>query len=167
MIAQPDLFGDDDAAETRRYQDALTCLADACPTALELLIGVRKEDRGEIRQGKSGDWAYSSRREGFYFERVETWGGWCARPCGLITWSELDELTAADPRVAQIRAWSDSLTVIDAWKGRYRPYEMWPNPETWHPSHIQADHDRPGWSGRLHAWQQTIAVYRDAAATLR
>ena len=165
-VEQPDLFGEDDAAETRRYYDALTCLADAYPNALEVLIGDRRPDTGETRARMTNPWAYWSDRAGYRFERVATWGGWYSRPRHMITWTELDQLVGHDPRIKEIRAWSQALTALDAWKDRYRPCELEPNPEMFHPSHAQTDHDRPGWPARLHAWQQTIAVYTEARAAI-
>ena len=161
-ITQPDLFGEVDAAHQARLRDALTCLIESVPDALNLVLGVRRLDRGEIKVGKGGRWAYSSRRPGLWFEGVGTWGGWYSRPRDLLTWDELDDLVAADPRVEQVREWSESLTAIDAWKDRYRPFELWPNAERWHPSWIAGDHSRPGWDERINAWAAVLDVLRDA-----
>ena len=174
---QLDLFGEVEAAEdaarhadTRRRRDALTCLIDAHPTTLDLLLGDRRLDRGEIRQGMSGDWCYSVRATGFHFadrtEHCRGGGGWYRRPAHRLDWDELDAI-AADPRVDEIRAWADSLTAIDRWKDRYRPHEMWPHPDSWHPSYIDGDHERPGWPARHAAWLLTLTVLADAREAIR
>lgn len=170
LPAQPDLFGDDDATATQRLRDGLTVLADVYPNALEILCGDRRPSGGEIKTSASGPWAYSVRRDGFYYQDRASWsaaaGAWHRCPTNLLAWDELDTLTAHDPRIVGIRAWSNSLTAIDTWKDRSRPHELWPNPEGWHPSYIESDHARPGWPQRLDAWRTTIAVYVDARSAL-
>ena len=177
MTLQLDLFGEIEAAENaaeraerERLRDALTCLIEAHPRTLELLLGDYRVDTGEIRQGVSGGWAYSCRRNGFWFQDRASWGaqpgGWYHRPAHRLAWDELDAIAAADPGVAQVRAWSTDLTAIDAWKDRYRPFELWPNPDRWPPSYITSDHERPGWAERHAAWTATIAICTDARAGL-
>ena len=172
-MTQPDLFGELDAAEALAAsaalglkRDALTMLIDSHPNTLDLLIGTRRRDTGEIKQGKSGNWAYSVRNPGIYFEREDTWGGWYARPAHLLTWDNFDALVADDPRLDAVRAWASSLTAVDAWKDRYRPFELWPDPERWHPSYIEGDHARPGWESRKAAWDTVLTVLRDAREAL-
>ena len=170
---QYDLFGEVQAAEnadTQRRRDALTCLIEAHPNALELLLGDRRPDTGEIKQGLSGGWAYSRRKDGLYFEDQETWGraagAWYRRPAHRFGWDELDAIAAADPRVEEIRAWATSLTQPDAWRDRTRPFELWPV-SSWHPSWIKGNHERAGWPERLAAWTLTLAVLRDAREAIR
>lgn len=162
LLAQPDLFGEDDAAHGTRLADAYTCLIEACPGTCEIVIGVRRLDQGDIKVGKSGRWAYSLRSPGMHFEHTSTWGGWYSKPRNLLTWDELDEAIARDPRIDEVRAWSDSLTAVDAWRDRTRPFELWPDPGSWHPSYIAGDHARPGWAARLAAWVTVLDVLRDA-----
>ena len=162
LVEQPDLFGDTDRADRARFTDGLVCLAESEPKALEILIGIRTPDRGQCKAGKSGRWAYRATSAGFRFELVETWGGWDHSPRGLLLWSELDALTSDDSRLDEIRAWAGTLTEPDAWKDLYRPHELWPDPETWHPSYIEGDHDRAGWADRRRAWDMALEVLTDA-----
>lgn len=170
MTLQLDLFGEIEADEIRRYRDALTCLAYAHPSTLEILIGNRRPDTGEVKQGLSGDWAYSVRRDGFFFQDRAAWGAaagaWYRKPADHMTWTELHQLIDDDPHLDEIRTWSESLTAIDAWRDRGRPFELWPNPERWHPSYISGDHERLGWVERLDAWQMAIAICTDAREAL-
>lgn len=156
-MTQPDLLGDFDTT----VRDALHVLAHYHPRTLELLIGDRRPDGGEVKAGLNHPWAYSVRREGLYIEHETTWGGWYAKPRHFMPWPELDRLTASDPRLDDVRAWSESLTAIDAWKDRYRPHELDAN--LWHPQYITTDHARPGWPERLHTWEIVIAICNDAA----
>ena len=173
---QLDLFGEVEAAETAaakaeraRLVDGLTCLRDGPSRTPELLIGPRRDGlmhHGEVKASKSGKWAYAPRPQGLRFERVTTWGGWGAHPAHWLHWDELDVQVGEDPRLAEIRAWSESLTDIDAWKDRTRPYELWPDPGSWHPSYIAGDHERRGWAERLHAWTLTLGVLTDVIAQI-
>ena len=174
---QLDLFGDVERAEhaaeradRERRRDALTCLIEAYPRTLELLLGDRRSEGGEVKQGISGSWAYSARASGFWFQDRASWsaqlGAWYQRPRRRFGWAELDAVAAADPRVDQVRAWAESLTAADSWKDRYRPFELWPHPETWHPSYIVSDHERPGWAERRAAWDLVLAVLADAREEL-
>ena len=147
-----------------RVRDALVCLAEAPYDSLAILIGTRPPDTGEIKASASGDWAYRKTRHAFLYESRDTWGGWYARPCHEVTWEELDAAVAGDPRVDEVRSWSESLTAVDAWRDRMRPHRLTPLPGDWHPSYHEEDETRPGWPARLHAWEQTIALLRDAAA---
>ena len=172
---QLDLFGEVEAAEhaaeradRERRRDALTCLIEAHPRTLELLLGDLRHEGGEIKQGVSGGWAYSVRANGFWFQDRDEWsrgGGWYQRPKSRFSWDERAAI-AADPRVEQVRAWSAALTAPDSWKDRYRPFELWPHPETWHPSYITSDHERPGWVERRAAWDLVLAVLTDAREEL-
>ena len=173
MTLQLDLFGEVERAEqdavvadAARRHDALTCLTEAHPDTLNLLLGNRRLDTGEIKQGCSGNWAYSVRSTGFWFQDRATWGAtagaWYRKPVHHFAWAELDAIAAADPRVDEIRAWADSLTAIDRWKDLTRPFELWPNPERWHPSYIKSDHTRPGWDARIHTWHLALTVLTDA-----
>lgn len=146
-----------------RIRDGPICLAEAPFDSLQILIGVRPVDTGEIKARASGDWAYRTVRDAFLYEDRATWGGWYAKPRHHITWDELDGLTAADPRVPEIRAWSESLTAVDAWRDRTRPFRLTPGADEWHPHYHEGDVDRPGWDARLRAWEQAVAVLRDAA----
>lgn len=166
---QPDLFGEIDAADFHRKHLALRVLAEAHRLALEILIGTRPLNRGEIKQNANGPYAYSSRPDGFYVEDRHEWshrGGWSIKPAHRVTWDELADLTAGDPRLPEIRAWAERQTRPDSWRSLRRPFELDVDGHTWHPSYVEADHEDPGWPERLHAWKQTIAVYQDAAARL-
>ncbi|WP_053203807.1 hypothetical protein [Jiangella muralis] len=161
---QLDLFGEVLTSETRRVVDGLACLRDAHPRALDLMLGERRPDTGEIKVGASGPWAYSVRRAGFYFEDRGGWGGWYARPAHLLTWSELDALVGGDARLLEVRAWSESLHGVGGRNDRMRPHELWPDPGGWHPSYIEGDHERPGWDERITAWRTVLAILDDAIA---
>ena len=88
------------------------------------------------------------------------------RPAHHTPWEDIDALIGTDPRLAEVRAWADSLTAQDKWRDLYRPFELWPDPEDWHPSYIASDHERPGWAERLHAWRLAIAICLDARSAL-
>lgn len=167
---QLDLFGQVEATEqaaaadsVRRQIDALTCLRDSVPDALHVLVHLdywrRADDRG--CPGNSGEWAYRIGRAGMDFVRKGTAGGW-DRGRALIAWDELRDLLAGHPLRGQVVAWSESLTHPDAWRDRGRPFELWPHPETWHPSYIEGDHTRAGWDDRRHAWAVTQLIYTSA-----
>lgn len=147
-----------------RVRDALVCLAEAPYDSLMVILGTREPDTGEIKASASGDWAYRKTRHAFHYELTDTWGGWYARPRNAITWDELDQAIADDPRVDEIRGWSESLTAVDAWRDRMRPHRLTTSADQWHPHYPEEDEARPGWPARLHAWESTIALLRDAAA---
>lgn len=158
--AQLDLFGDLDA-DTARRVDALICIRDEIPQAMEIVIHLAdwriREDRSP---GRPGNWLYTIRRDGID-----------ARRCGTtlwqhISWAELADLVGDDPRRPGLIAWSQSLTAADAWKDRLRPHELWPEPEKWHPSCFELDHQRDGWEQRIAAWRDLYALLDDAIARL-
>lgn len=174
--AQLDLFGGLDA-DTARKVDALTCIRDAIPQAMEMVIHLAywwPHDRRNI--GAGGGWADSIRRDGLHFERADDWWGrayargepfgWNRTPAHLLTWPELADLTGDDPRRPGLITWSQSLTAIDAWKDRMRPYELWPESASCNPSYIKGDHERPGWGQRIAAWRGLYALLDDAIARL-
>lgn len=161
------------AADIQRSIDALTCLREAMPEALEIVVHLaywRPVDNREV--GACGDWAYSLRQKGLCFERVDDWWngarsrgetwGWDRTPAGLVTWTELAEHVGGDSRRPGLVAWSRSLTVPDAWRDRARPHELWPNPGQWNPGYITSDHARPGWDQRIAAWRTLFAILDDA-----
>lgn len=159
---QLDLFGEVLTAETGLRVDAMTCLRDAVPGALRTVLGDLVFHRGEVAAGMSGAWAYAVRQDGFYFEGVDTWGGWYARPRYMITWAELDALVGADPRLAEVEAWAAQQREPGLWRNLSRPYELWPDPDDWHPSYITGDHERPGWDERIAAWRTVLTILDDA-----
>lgn len=171
---QLDLFGEVEASHTRRLVAALTCLRDVVPDAMYVVVLLAQWKRTEDRSiGASGDWAYSIRNTGLRYERAgdwwagarergETWG-WSRTPAGLVTWPELAELIGHDPRRPAVVDWFNGLTAPDRWRDIYRPFELWPKPETWHPDYIAGDHERPGWDARSAAWRELQAILTDAA----
>lgn len=165
---QLDLFGEVLAAEyateqadTERLTTGLRVLSDEHPRSLELLIGARTPDTGHVKAGKGHRYAYRVKQHAFLFEPIETWGGWDAAPRHQITWDELDELLAGDPRIDELRVWTEMLTAPDAWRDLGRPHELWADPR-WHPSYIDNDHARPGWEQRLTAWHTVFSILTDA-----
>lgn len=148
--------------DAERISGALTVLRDAHPRALEIVAGERRPDTGEVKCGLVHPWAYSVRKDGFYFEHESTWGGWYSKPRHLLTWTDLDAVLAGDPRVQQVRAWSHRLRAVDAWKDRSRPFELWPDPDGWHPSYIDGDHARRGWRTRIEVWRMVLSILTDA-----
>lgn len=176
-MQQLDLFAPADVpADARRLVDGLTCLRDAVPEAMDVVLLLeygRPIDERSI--GASGEWAYSIRREGMRYEHKRTWWdeprsqgkphGWSRTPAHRITWAELADLLGGDPRRAELIAWADSLGEL-AWKERTRPHELWPNPGHWHPSYIKHDHEHPGWDRRIAAWRTLQAILTDAIARL-
>ncbi|GAA1333837.1 hypothetical protein GCM10009592_28450 [Brachybacterium rhamnosum] len=147
-----------------RIRDGLICLAEGPFWTLEAILGTRPPCTGEVKASMSRPWAYQKTRHAFHYESVDTWGGWYAHPRNAITWDELDKAIAEDPRLPEIRAWSESLTAVDAWRDRMRPHRLTTSADQWHPSYHESDETRPGWAARLHAWESTIALLRDAAA---
>lgn len=171
---QLDLFGEVEASHTRRLVDALVCLRDAVPEAMYVVVHLCQWKRPEDRSiGKSGDWAYTIRNAGLRYEHVDDWGrgayergetwGWSRTPVRLVTWAELSELVGGDPRRQTLVDWFHNLTEPDRWRDIYRPFELWPHPETWHPDYIAGDHERPGWDARSGAWRELQAILTDAA----
>lgn len=156
MTAQYDLFGELEATETLRHNEALTCLRDSLPTALHAVTALTNWTgrSGGHNPGMAGDWAYAIDDPGIRYEHVSTWGpagGWSRTPAHLLTWDQLAALVTPDPRHADLVAWAQP----DAEGLRpplHRPYELWPDPEGWHPSYIEGDRADPEWPARLHAW---------------
>lgn len=171
---QLDLFGEVEAAEQaatdrahRRQIDALTCLRDVVPEALEVLVHLDywrlKDDCGG--PGNSGEWSYRIRKAGMDFVRHGTAGGW-DRGRDLITWDELRALLVDHPLRDQVVTWSESLTHPDAWRDRGRPFELWPHPERWHSDYIRGDHARAGWEDRRHTWGVVQTIYASTITRL-
>lgn len=176
---QLDLFGAVEAAEQKhvtarqnRFRDALVCLRDVVPTALEIVVELAYQSPTDTRSPcASGEWAYCVCRAGLRFEdarewwtgareRDETWG-WDRTPAQLLPWHELAVLVGDDPRRAEIAAWMNSLP-MPRWKLLYRPFELYPDPDRWHPGYIQGDHVHEQWPARRRAWQLTLDVLNDA-----
>ncbi len=150
--------------------DALTCIRDVMPEALEIVWRLEYwKLRDEKGSRASGPWAYQTTIAGVRFQsRVEkpAAGFWETWPANLVTWDQLRTLIGNDPRRAEISAWAESLTTPDRWKDWYRPYELWHEADGWHPSYIENDHARAGWAERLHAWQTTQQILTDAIKAL-
>lgn len=150
---QLDLFAPDLNPDAGRLVDALTCIRDAVPEAMDMLIhlthGRARDERGI---GMSGDWAYSVRRNGFHY-------GWNRTLTAHATWQELDSLLGNHPLRPRVLAWAAGLP-DPSWRDRIRPHELWPNPGQWNPGYITNDHERPGWAQRIAAWAdlQTICT---------
>lgn len=165
------------ARQVERLQplrDALTCLRDAVPEALEVvvLLGYRHEKDTRAARA-SGPWAYCVSRDGLRHEPRDEWSnptdggprGWSRTPAHLTTWEELAALVGADPRRADLVAWAEGLTAPDRWRDLFRPHELWPNPEQWHPGYIEGDHERPGWGERITAWRTLQSILTTALET--
>lgn len=171
----PDVAAQRSYARNLPLTQALTCLRDAVPSALEVVSDLAYNRRTDDRSpSASGDWAYIVCRAGLRHEPRSHWSqptdggraGWNRTPANLTTWSELAALLGDDPRRAELTAWTASLTAPDRWRDITRPRELWPNPEEWHPSTIEGDHTRPGWEARIHAWRTVQAILDDAIAAL-
>lgn len=171
---QLDLFGQD--TEARRLIDGLTCLRDAEPDAMYVVVHLAYWLRDDVRRiGASGDWAYSIRRDGLRFEHEDDWWrgawsrgeryGWNRTPAHRITWAELAEQIGDDPRRAELITWAQSLAQ-PAWSQMARPHELWPNPGQWHPDYITGDHQHPGWDQRHTAWCTLRTILTDAITRL-
>ena len=178
-MTQLDLFGAVIAAERRqldaerqRHRDALSCLRDVVPTALENIVELAYRNPTDTRSPcASGDWAYCVCRAGLRFEnagewwsgahsRGETWG-WDRTPAQLVAWQELAALVGDDPRRTEIAAWMNSLP-MPRWRLLHRPFELYPEPGGWHPSYIEGDHRHEQWPARRHAWQLVLDLLGDA-----
>lgn len=176
---QLDLFGavlaaaqQQTQAERQRQVDALTCLRDAVPTALECVVDLRYTAPIDTRAPKkSRDWAYCVCRAGLRFESVDEWSrgarergeryGWDRTPAHLLTWAELTALVGQDPRRTEVAAWAAALAE-PRWRALYRPHELWPDPGGWNLSYLCHDHLDAGWTGRLRAWQLVLDLLSDA-----
>lgn len=163
MTLFDDLFIPDHANTAAR---GLRCLRDAVPDALEVVLHLEWwKARDERHPGASGEWAYLVCAAGMHFgsrHSNDEWAGWEHKPKYLVTWAELQSLLEADPRREEVAAWAESLPTPN-WKGLYRPYELWPNPEEWHPSYIESDRERSGYPERIHAWRLVQAILTDVA----
>ncbi|WP_043736008.1 hypothetical protein [Nocardia asiatica] len=168
-MTQLDLFGEVLAAERQqlaagrqRSVEALTCLRDSVPTALEVVATLRYQRTHDTTTPcAGGDWAYCVCKRGLRFQAITEWQGWNHLPAHLLTWDELAALVGNDPRRAEITAWMDALPQ-PRWQPLSRPHELWPNPEQWHPDRITSDHRHPRWPARLRAWQLTLELLTDA-----
>jgi hypothetical protein len=174
-MTQLDLFGQVLADETQRYVNALTCLRDAVPNALEVVAQLQYEQPDDSRSPHAnGDWAYCVCRAGVRFERVDDWWsgarargetwGWNRTPAHLVTWEELATLIGQDRRRDDVIAWVGSLPEPQwgQWRLLTRPHELGPDPDTWHPSYKDHDHADPQWPGRWRAWQLVLDLLGDA-----
>lgn len=171
-MTQLDLFDEVVSGEQQHRVDALTCLRDEVPEALEVVTELRYRRAQDTRSPRCGSrWAYCVCRAGLRFEaesewwsgardRGETWG-WNRTPAHLITWGELGDLVGADPRRDEITAWVDSLPQ-PRWQLLVRPHELWPNPDQWNLSYLCRDHVDLQWTNRRHAWQLVIDLLNDA-----
>lgn len=176
MTTQLDLFGEIETAETRRYVDALTCLRDAVPEALQAVVELSWwRERDKRNPAAAGEWAYIVCRAGLRHEREDDWWrgaqlrgeqfGWNRTPADLTTWDELAGLVGDDPRRGAVVAWAESLTE-PRWRDLTRPKQLWPQPEQWHPDHIANELKRPGWAERFDAWRTTLRILDDAITAL-
>ena len=66
-------------------------------------------------------------------------------------------------RLDDLIDWHESLPQPN-WQETYRPHELWPEPEGWHPSYLDHDHERPGWEARKAAWNTLRTILTDAIA---
>lgn len=176
---QLDLFGEVEATEHRRRRDALTCLRDAVPEALEVVVDLRFTQSHDRRNPSAcGDWAYCVCRAGLRVEAADDWWrgarergeawGWNRTPVHLVTWAELTGVIGQDPRRAEIARWVAGLPdVPDRWRWLTRPHELWPDPGGWHTSRLCRDHVDAQWPGRRHAWQLVLDLLTDAIGPLR
>lgn len=175
-LDQPDLFGGcepgRDTERRRRLGDALTCLRDEVPDALQVVVGLAYWRERDNRSAHAGErWAYCVCRAGVLHEPADRWWrteidgrrGWDRLPAEITTWDELSEVFGDDPRRAEVAAWAGSLTAVDRWQDLSRPFELWTKPEQWHPDYIRCDHERPGWDQRIAAWRMVLAILDDAA----
>lgn len=148
-------------AVEQRYYDALTCLRDAVPEALEVVIRLCDWKSADKRgAGASGRWCYTVANRGVYFDTRDRWNPE-ARPEHLVTWNELTDLLADHPLRPGVIAWAEALAELDSWKDRFRPYELWPDPHRWHPSYIESDRSRPGYEARMQAWADCYQILTD------
>lgn len=171
---QLDLFGTVLSAEQQRHRDALVCLRDSMPDALEVVVDLRRTDPHDTRSPRAGgEWAYCVSRAGVRVERADEWwagvdggpSGWDRTPRHLVSWAELSDLIGADPRRAEVAAWVDTLPEL-RWRLLMRPHELWPNPGGWHIRYFCHDHVHEQWTARRRAWQLVLDLLDDAIATL-
>ncbi|GAA0645818.1 hypothetical protein GCM10010174_81070 [Kutzneria viridogrisea] len=171
-MTQLDLFGEVLSAERQRHYDALVCLRDAMPDALELVVALRRQQPRDTRSPRAGGgWAYCVSHAGLRVEAADQWSagarergetwGWDRTPAHLVTWDELTALIGQDPRRAEIAAWANSLPE-PRWRLLARPHELWPDPEGWHLSYLCHDHVHEQWPRRRRAWQLLLDLLTDA-----
>jgi hypothetical protein len=163
---QLDLFAADTG--TRRLVDGLTALRDVVPEALEAVVNLGDRGPDDRQVGRSGAWWYAARRDGLHFAGLDEQlrgRGWPSTLPRRITWAELAEQLADDPRRAELLSWAQSLPMPN-WRELIRPFELWPDPDSWHPDYITGDHERPGWDERITAWTTLQAILTDAITRL-
>lgn len=142
---------------TERFWEVLKCMRDAMPEAMRFMIDLwAPPDHGPMM---SGVWSYKwSAKQVFARQRVP------GAEFQSITWDEFAEAVRDHPKRSAIIEWEQSISVPDKWRELTRPHELWPNPETWNPSYIEADHERLGWDKRFDAWKTLQRILNDALA---
>jgi hypothetical protein len=166
-----DLAPQQPSARQQLRRDALLCLRDAIPEALQLVVELRNPDRVDHRSPRaSGDWAYCTPNAGLRVEDRSVWWagapgqprGWDRIPAGLVTWDQLAALIGDDPRRTEVSAWA--ATVPDPrWRVLQRPFELWPDAGGWNLRYFCRDHVNQHWAGRRRAWQLVLELLGDAA----
>lgn len=156
------------AADRHRKAEGLRVLRDYVPEAFEII------EHFEAARGQGSSWgiggtsgdefrcAYRWTDRGFEWTSSVSRGGDGQR----ITWAELRELVEDDALRHRAIEWSRSLTEVDAWRDRYRPFGLWPHPEMWHPSYFERDRARAGFAERMKAWRQIRGALSTAIAAL-
>lgn len=171
-MTQLDLFGEVVSAEHQWDIDALICLRDAVPEALQVVVELRHRRAKDTRSPRaSGNWAYCVSAAGLRFEAADDWWnsarhrgeawGWNRTPAHLLTWDALIALIGHDPRRADLAAWMDTLP-HPRWQTLLRPHELGPDPGNWHTSHFCRDHLDIRWPARRRAWQLVLDLLGDA-----
>lgn len=155
------------AADRARKAEALLVLRDFVPEAFEVIEhfeAARMRDSWGIGNLPEDEFRCSYRwtDRGFEWTSNVSNGGDRQR----ITWTELRELVEDDALRHRAIEWSRSLTAVDAWRDRYRPFELWPHPEMWHPTYFERDRAREGYAERMKAWSQMRGVLSTAIAVL-
>ncbi|GAA2238788.1 hypothetical protein GCM10010401_08840 [Rarobacter faecitabidus] len=170
----PEIAAERHEARNRPLRAAVECLRDSIPEALELVLYLENRSGRDSRAPRSsGNWAYAVGDAGLRHESWEHWArptdggksGWNRTPKNLTTWAQLRDVLGDDPRRNDLTEWADSLPE-PKWKDLYRPHELWPHPETWHPSYIEGDRSRPGWAQRITAWRTCQVMLSDAMEAL-
>lgn len=142
--------------------DALTCLRDVVPEALEIVVQLANPRQHDDRMPSAcGDWAWCVSDRGLWTQRAEEWwqqdNAWGKRPKHLLPWADLAELIEADPRRAEVTAWAGTLT-FPCWRELSRPKEIGARPGEWHISYLCRDHVDDAWPGRRRAWQLVLDI---------
>lgn len=173
MTLQLDVFGEVAADYDRHRRDALECLHQAVPDALEVLVHLDyRRPRDTLTPSANKTWAYIVCKAGLRYERAADWWartGWDGQPANLATWAELRAWLGGHPDTPAVAAWAGTQTEPDSWRELQRPHELWENPQGWHPSSICRDHIHPDWPNRINAWRtalRIIAERRDGARCL-